>query len=210
MSTTQHILVLGIGNLLWADEGFGVRLVERLHQTYTFPPQVELMDGGTQGMYLLPHIQAASHLLIVDAIDYGLPAGSLKRVEDVDVPKFMGVKKMSLHQTGFQEVLAAAQLTGKCPAHLALVGVQPETLEDYGGSLTETVKAQMPAALNLVLEILQTWGITATTRETPLSRLETLSPGGLEIEKYESERPDEDSACRYGDARVLAQHKLRS
>ncbi len=207
MSATQHILVLGIGNLLWADEGFGVRLVERLHQTYTFPPQVELMDGGTQGMYLLPYIQAASHLLIVDAIDYGLPAGTLKLVKDAEVPQFMGVKKMSLHQTGFQEVLAAAQLTGKCPAHLALVGVQPAVLEDYGGSLTDIVKGQMPAALASVLEVLQAWGVTATARETPLSSLETLSPGGLEIEKYELERPDEEAACRYGDARVLAQHK---
>ncbi|MHB1203887.1 MAG: hydrogenase maturation protease, partial [Acidithiobacillus sp.] len=66
------VLVLGIGNILWADEGFGVRAVEALHQAYEFPAEVKLMDGGTQGLYLLPLVQDADILVIFDAIDYGL------------------------------------------------------------------------------------------------------------------------------------------
>lgn len=204
---TPPVLILGIGNLLWADEGFGVRLVEELHRRYLFPPSVQLMDGGTQGMYLLPYIQVISHLLIVDAIDYGLPPGTIKVILNAEVPQFMGVKKMSLHQTGFQEVLAAAELTGKVPQHLALVGMQPAQLEDYGGSLTPIVKAQMEPALAQVLKVLHTWGISAEARTEPLAATETLSPGGLEIEKYELERPDEQMAYRYGDARVINQKK---
>ncbi len=50
------MLVLGIGNLLWADEGFGVRCVEALHQGHALPAEVSLVDGGTQGMYLLDHV----------------------------------------------------------------------------------------------------------------------------------------------------------
>ena len=73
------------------------------------------MDGGTQGLYLLPYVQAARRLIVFDAIDYGLAPGTLKLVEDDEVPRFMGAKKMSLHQTGFQEVIAAAALTGQCP-----------------------------------------------------------------------------------------------
>ena len=130
------IRVLGIGNVLWADEGFGVRCLEALLANYQFSPSIELIDGGTQGLYLLEYVQESTHLIILDAIDYGLPAGTLKVVEDADVPKFLGAKKMSLHQTGFAEVLALAELSGQSPGRLALVGVQPVELEDYGGSLT--------------------------------------------------------------------------
>jgi hydrogenase maturation protease len=64
-------LVLGIGNLLWADEGFGVRCVEELDRFYRFPAHVRLMDGGTQGLYLVHYIQQAKNLLVFDAIDWG-------------------------------------------------------------------------------------------------------------------------------------------
>ena len=68
---------MGIGNVLWADEGFGVRAVEHLHSTWELPANVRLVEGGTQGIYLLEHVQAASILVILDAIDYGLEPGSL-------------------------------------------------------------------------------------------------------------------------------------
>ncbi|MDP3287310.1 MAG: HyaD/HybD family hydrogenase maturation endopeptidase, partial [Methyloversatilis sp.] len=116
--------MLGIGNVLWADEGFGVRCVEALQQRFEFDfaadtgPEVQLIDGGTQGLYLVQHVQAADCLLIFDAIDYGLEPGTLKCIANDDVPRFMGAKKMSLHQTGFQEVLSLAQLTGKFPAQV--------------------------------------------------------------------------------------------
>ncbi|MEY4764643.1 MAG: hypothetical protein RI907_1316, partial [Pseudomonadota bacterium] len=112
------ITVLGIGNLLWADEGFGVRCVEAFQQRHEVPAHVQLVDGGTQGLYLIQHVQASSHLLIFDAVDYGLAPGTLKIVDNDDVPRFMGAKKMSLHQTGFQEVLMLAQLTERFPQHV--------------------------------------------------------------------------------------------
>src|SRR5262245_2819106 len=113
---TATILVLGIGNILWADEGFGVRCAETLAARYLLPPHVRVLDGGTQGLYLLPYVQAARQLLIFDAVDYGLAPGSVLRVTDRDVPRYLGAKKLSLHQTGFQEVLALADLLGKLPA----------------------------------------------------------------------------------------------
>ena len=126
-------LVLGIGNPLWADEGFGVRAVEALHAEYCFPPQVRLMDGGTQGLFLLPFVRAARHLLILDAVDFGLGPGELQVIRGKQVPSYMGAKKVSMHQTGFQEVLASAALLGGGPSQLTLIGVQPVELDDYGG-----------------------------------------------------------------------------
>src|SRR5574343_125316 len=77
---SKRILVLGIGNILWADEGFGVRCVEALNAGWQFPPQVTLMDGGTQGLYLLPYVQEADCLLVFDAVDYGDEPGKLRDV----------------------------------------------------------------------------------------------------------------------------------
>ncbi len=196
----KRILVLGIGNILWADEGFGVRCVEALNSACQFPPRVTLMDGGTQGLYLLPYVQEADCLLVFDAVDYGDPAGRLREVVGDQVPRFMGAKKMSLHQTGFQEVLMAAELTGKLPAELVLIGVQPEELEDYGGSLRDVVKAQMPPALDIALGWLERWGAPASPRQ---GEAEPLTDGALAIAVYEAERPPANQAYRLGDARFL-------
>jgi len=199
------VLILGIGNLLWADEGFGVRAVQALHQGYSFPDNVRLMDGGTQGMALLPYVQQADVLIVFDAIDYGLPAGSLKTIVDEAVPAFLSAKKMSLHQTGFQEVLATAELLGHIFSRLLLIGVQPVELEDYGGSLRPQVKAQIQPALELALRYLAHLGIAVAgnmqqaknnNQQTP------LSAECLAIDAYEGQRPGELDACRLGDKRV--------
>ena len=86
MAQTEMILVLGIGNLLWADEGFGVRAVEEFSRRYLCEERVTIMDGGTQGLYLLPHVQEASRLVVFDAIDYGLEPGTMKIITDDEVP----------------------------------------------------------------------------------------------------------------------------
>ena len=193
-------LVLGIGNLLWADEGFGVRCAEAFAARWQLPESVRVMDGGTQGLYLLPYVSAADRLIVFDAVDYGLPPGTLRLVEDDEVPRFMGAKKMSLHQTGFQEVLMAADLTGKLPAELVLIGVQPEELEDYGGSLRDVVKAQMAPALNLALDWLERWGVVGSIRE---GVAEAITDRALAMDVYEAGRPPADQAYRLGDARFL-------
>jgi len=169
-------LILGIGNLLWADEGFGIRCIEAMNARYRFPDDTRLMDGGTQGMFLLPWVSGASRLLIFDAIDFGLLPGTLRVVRDDDVPRYMGAKKISMHQTGFQEVLAAARLLGDRPQRLALVGVQPERLDDYGGDLRESVRRRIPEAIAAACSILREWGVHFSPRATPLSPEERTGP----------------------------------
>ncbi len=203
------VLILGIGNLLWADEGFGVRAVDTLHRTHAFDGSVRLMDGGTQGLYLLHHVQDADILLVFDAVDYGLPPGTLHCVVGNDVPRFMGAKKMSLHQTGFQEVLMTAELLGGMPRHLALVGVQPHTLDDFGGSLTEPVKAQIEPAIKAGLRWLEGLGVHAERRITPLPESDRLGADALDLTPYETGRPDADAALRTGDPRVLHDPHVR-
>ena len=199
-----RIVVLGIGNLLWADEGFGVRCIEALQRRFEFADHVQLIDGGTQGLYLIQHVQEADALLIFDAIDYGLEPGTLKQVRDDEVPRFMGAKKMSLHQTGFQEVLSLATLTGQYPQHVLLIGCQPQELDDYGGSLRPVVKAAMQDALAWGLDELTRWGAQPKERQTPLAARERVTLDELALTAYEVQRPPAEAACRVGDERFLA------
>lgn len=192
-----RIIVLGIGNVLWADEGFGVRCAEALASQFEFPEHVTIVDGGTQGLYLLPFVQEAELLLIFDAVDYALPPGTLHFVEGEDVPRFLGVKKLSLHQTGFQEVLALADLTGHYPREVLLIGCQPEVLDDFGGSLRPPLRAALEIAVQRAVARLASWGAPGTPR-TGAPPLDCIG-----IERYETERPSADSACRIGDARFL-------
>lgn len=198
----METLVLGIGNLLWADEGFGVRAVAALDEGWRFPEAVELMDGGTQGLYLLPYVQGARRMLVFDAIDYGLEPGTLQVVRDDDIPSYLGIGKMSLHQSSFQEVLSLAKLSGQAPAQAVLVGVQPALLMDYGGSLTDVVRAKLPEAIRIGLETLAAWGVAGVPREGRSGP--ALFDPSLAIDRYETGRPSADEACRVGDARVLA------
>jgi len=206
---SKQILILGIGNVLWADEGFGVRCVEAINHQYEFPDNVTLMDGGTQGIYLVQHVQACDYLVVFDAIDYGLEGGEMKLIEDNDVPNFMGAKKMSLHQTGFQEVLSTADLLGDYPEKILLIGVQPVELEDFGGSLRPAVKAQVEPAVDIALNYLKNLGVEFNKRTKPLPETEALSPSELALEQYEAGRPPSDIACREGDERVLANKNMK-
>ena len=93
----DRILVLGVGNLLWADEGFGVRAVEAFAQSYGVPDHVDLVDGGTQGLALVNQMAEASRILIFDAVDADMEPADLVIVRGEDVPKFAAGKKVSLH-----------------------------------------------------------------------------------------------------------------
>ncbi|MDZ4253851.1 MAG: HyaD/HybD family hydrogenase maturation endopeptidase [Sulfuritalea sp.] len=195
-----EVLVLGIGNLLWADEGFGVRCVEQFAAEWELPASVTAMDGGTQGLYLLPYVQGALRLIVFDAIDYGLAPGTMKRIEGDQVPRFMGAKKMSLHQTGFQEVIAAASLTDQLPEQLLLIGVQPEELDDYGGSLRPVVKARLDEAVAMAVAQLRDWGYAIERRAMKVGAGDTV----LTMAAYETGRPSAAAASRIGDDRFMA------
>jgi len=202
MGDRREALALGIGNVLWADEGFGVRAVETLNEAYAFPAGVSLVDGGTQGLYLFDLIASARRVLVFDAIDFSLAPGTLAVFRDGDVPAW-GAAKMSPHQTGFNDVLALAALRGEAPEKITLVGVQPQELTDLGGSLTDTVKARIAEAVEIGARELASWGFPGERRNARASAV-ALNAAALALERYERDRPTAADACRIGDPRVLA------
>ena len=156
MSAASTVL-LGIGNVLWADEGFGPRVAARLLEEDGLPPDAEVVDGGTQGLYLLPLVQDAERLIVFDAVDFGRPPGEMVVLRDGDIPAFFGQRPLSLHQTGFTDVLAAAELTGRLPRAVTLIGVQYADIETWGGGLSPAVAAAVAPAIAAGRRELQSW-----------------------------------------------------
>jgi hydrogenase maturation protease len=155
-------LVLGLGNILLSDEGVGVRVIERLLAQYDFPEEVRVMDGGTLGLDLLPSVDDATRLLVVDAVQARQPPGALVRLTGDDVPTFLDTSKISPHQESLQDVLALAALRGTLPAEVVLWGVQVGSI-DVSLELSPPVAAQVDVVAGKVLEELRRWGIEPQT-----------------------------------------------
>lgn len=202
MGRNVEALVLGIGNVLWADEGFGVRAVEALHAAYAFPETVVLQDGGTLGLNLYEQVASAPRVIVFDAIDFRLPPGTLAVLRDAEVPAW-GRAKLSPHQTGFNDILALARLNGRGPRSMVAIGVQPVELDDFGGSLRDAVRARLREAVTIAADQLAAWGLPGTAR-APDAVFAPLNAASLALDAYESGRPSREAACRIGDPRVLA------
>ncbi len=155
--------VLGVGNILLSDEGIGVRAVEALGERYELPADVEIIDGGTMGLDLLPFIEHKERLLIVDAVNIGEPPGTIAVIEGDDIPKFLAIK-MSVHQIGLPEMLSAAKIMGILPREMCLVGIQPKTMET-GVLFSDEIENSFERLMKAVTDRLSAWGIKARFKE---------------------------------------------
>lgn len=135
----MNILVLGIGNMLLSDEGAGNKAVEDLQQRFHFPPEVEVVDGGTMGLDLLPYLDDRTHLFIIDAVKSGNAPGTMVRLE-LDNPPAYFRTKISPHQLGLSEVLAVATLTDNLPPKIVLFGIEPKDLSTGLGMSPEVAE----------------------------------------------------------------------
>jgi len=135
------VLVLGLGNVLLEDEGLGIHALKLLRQCYTFPTEIELLDGGTSGMALIDKISGREQLLVLDAVQTGDPPGTLVKLSDQDVPVYFGLK-VTFHQLGLADVLASLELSGERPGHVTVIGLVPQSLE-LSLDLTDRIGSKM-------------------------------------------------------------------
>lgn len=147
------IVILGVGNLLLSDEGVGVHVANELMKK-ELPPEVSVVEGGTDGFHLLNVITEADRLIIVDAIKGGLPPASIYRFDIDDIRDSPPGFKTSFHQIGILEVLALSKLIGVTP-HTTVIGVEPKSLE-MGMELSPEIKAKIPRIIELILDELKT------------------------------------------------------
>ena len=151
----KEITILGIGNTILSDEGFGVKVVEHLKKNYDFPENVALIDGGTLGVELQHFIVGTKKLLIIDSIDGGVEAGKIFHLRGDEILKHF-TQKISAHEIGIQDILTMLEITDKKIPVVELIGAQPYSL-DAGTELTPEMKKLVPIFAEKVLEILKSW-----------------------------------------------------
>lgn len=154
------ILVLALGNPLLGDEGVGLRALELLKSSGGLPPSVELLDGGTSGLSLLPQLRAASKVLVLDAVRAGMAPGTVVKLDGMKLGR-VPLEVTSPHQLGLSDLVAACRLAGG-PEEIVVLGVEPESM-----SLGVGLSASVSQALEkLVAEALGTLGAWEGSRCT--------------------------------------------
>jgi hydrogenase maturation protease len=149
-------VVLGAGSPLMGDDGLGVEVVAGLAERFVEEPGLHFLDGGIWGMQLLPQIEDAERLLVVDVIRGGAEPGTLIRMERDEIPRYLR-SKISPHQIDLGEVFAVAELRGTFPAVAVALGIEPERVEAYE-PISEVVRATVPQLVEAIVEQLDQWG----------------------------------------------------
>ena len=159
----ERILLLGVGNILYSDEGLGVHAVKMLEQGWTFSDNVELLDGGTMGKLLMAPIMDCDRLIVLDAVLGGQKPGSIYRLEDEGLRKSLGFRD-SQHQVDLVDTLISCEMAGSRPKAVVM-GIEPEDWKTMGLEMTPTIRDALPRYLNLVLEELAATGGSATPKQ---------------------------------------------
>jgi hydrogenase maturation protease len=162
MSPDRPLLVLGLGNLLCGDDGLGVAAVDALARRYEAPEGVRILDGGTLGLSLLPYLQDAGQVVLVDAIRADGPPGSPVRLEGDEVAPAVEAR-LSVHQIGVADLLDGARWLGAYPSRLVLLGLVPETIE-LGLGLSPAVRAGLPGLVERVAMEVREMGFRLSPR----------------------------------------------
>ncbi len=160
----MNIAVFGIGNVLLSDDGVGVHAVNKLKSEYDFPESVELIDGGTKGLDLLPLFENRDKVLIIDAANFKKEPGTIDIVEGDRIPSFLS-SKLSVHQIGLPDMLFAAKLMEIMPSEICLIGIQPMSMET-AYEMSDVISKRIEALIDKVLEKLKEWEVNVAPKKS--------------------------------------------
>lgn len=160
-ATPSKVLVMGIGNSLLQDDGVGVHVIDALrtdfHGDWPHPgSEPRIIDAGTVGLALLPILEDADAVIVVDAAEIGLIPGALRVFHDRDIDRLLSGKRRTVHEVALADLFAAAALRGRSPARRALIAIQPGST-DWGLYPTPAVAAAIPRACGAVWALLKRW-----------------------------------------------------
>jgi len=156
-------LIVGIGNFIMTDDAAGIHAVNALRDGYTFTGDVSLIDGGTKGIELLPFLEGCQRLMLIDAVDFREPPGTVKIIEGDKMKAFLDLK-FSVHQIGIPDMLFALEFKGIKPPEMCLVGIQPASL-DMGTEMTKPVSEAFGPLLDATIGRLKKWGVEAREKD---------------------------------------------
>jgi len=163
MSSNQKVVVIGLGNILMEDEGIGVHVANHLEEKYHFSPEIEIVDGGTSGLDLLPFFDQENSVLIIDAVNFHMAPGTVGVLKDDDILAQLD-PKISLHHLGLSDLISVSDLLDKKPHRMTLLGIQPESMDNLDLEMTATIKGVFDKIVHNALDLLKEWGVESSKR----------------------------------------------
>jgi hydrogenase maturation protease len=161
-SPRVRTVVIGLGNPLMGDDGLGLAALAQLRDAWELPAEVELVDGGTWGMNLLPVIEDAGRVLLIDAINADAAPGAEVVIPRNRLPRYLATK-ISPHQVDMADVLALAELRGTLPEQTTAIGLQPAKVE-LSNELSEVLRCRLDDLVSSVVRLLEGWGHNCTPK----------------------------------------------
>ena len=155
MKHSGSILVLGLGNTLLSDDGVGVHVLQCLEKDQN--DKVSYCEGGTLGLSLLPDIENATSLIVIDAAELRAKPGTMRTFIGADMDVQIGGRKKSAHEVALSDLIDTATLMGRKPERRALIAIQPETINEWGLYPTPPIAAAIPAACDAVRTLIKEW-----------------------------------------------------
>ena len=159
------VFVLGLGNVLMGDDGFGPYVARLFDERYELGTDAEVVDLGTPGLDLTPWLVDASHIIVIDTIRANEPPGTLRIYDKPAIVRHLPVARIGPHDPGLKEALLTLEFAGRAPGTVALIGVVPARVA-MGTTLSDPVATAVPAALAAVVDQLQRLGIRVRRRDS--------------------------------------------
>lgn len=159
----KRVLILGVGNTLLADEGFGVRAADYMAANYHWPPNVRILDGGTLGLLLLGELMECDLLIALDIALLGAKPGTFFRIEGKDFGKSLSLRQ-SAHQTSLADTLISCDLAGHRP-EAVIFAMQPWQCRQLRASLSPDAQNMLPVFCQRVVREIAPLGIAATCKQ---------------------------------------------
>lgn len=164
MHDSKPIRILGVGNVLCTDDGFGPYAIKVLEAQFEFPEGVEVIDVGTPGLDFTPYLADARIVIVLDTVKGEEPAGTLRLLRDGEIVAKPPPSRMSPHEPGLREALMATELSDSNPDEILLIGVVPEST-GQGTRLTEAVRSAVAKVVDTVVEELERLGHPPVRRD---------------------------------------------
>lgn len=155
-SSTQSVLVLGVGNALMQDDGVGSAVTNHLRSLPDLPDSLTVIDGGTIGLQLLPQLEDADAVIVVDAAEVDAPPGEIRIFRDRQIDRQLSGKRRTVHEVALLDLFSAATLRDRLPSRRALIAIQPGCT-DWGDALTSAVNSAVPDACRAILDLSAQW-----------------------------------------------------
>ncbi|MCP3869230.1 MAG: hydrogenase maturation protease [Gammaproteobacteria bacterium] len=152
----NNILILGIGNTLFRDDGVGIRTLEALGKRESEWPGVRCLDGGTLSFTLAPEVENADRLIVIDAARFGEQSGKIRCFLNEEMDRYLRSSANSVHEVSLSDLLDMARLRERLPRERALIAIQVDDTA-WGEHLSTPVAAAIPEATCRAVELIERW-----------------------------------------------------